>query len=200
MIHNLFPIPIGIYELQRKINEDEINFVLKQDKRKNDDNKSSVDTYILKNLELKVICDFIEDSVQKYFLDVYCPPEKTKIKITQSWLNYTKKGEFHHKHSHPNSFISGVFYFQSDETLDKIYFYNDKYNQFNLYPKKWNNWNSKSWWFESKQGNLILFPSSLSHSVLPVESEKERISLSFNTFLYGEIGNEYELTSLKIGE
>lgn len=200
MIHNLFPIPVGIYELRRNISDEEINFVLKQDVRKNVGNKNSVDTYVLKNLELKEIYDFIEESVRKYFLDVYCPPEKTKIKITQSWLNYTKKDEFHHKHSHPNSFISGVFYFQTDENLDKIYFYNDRNNQFSLYSKEWNSWNSSSWWFESKQGNLILFPSSLMHSVLPVESEKERISLSFNTFLYGEIGNEYELAGLKIGE
>ena len=37
------------------------------------------------------------------------------LKITQSWINFTKKGEYHHPHAHPNSLISGVFYVEADK-------------------------------------------------------------------------------------
>jgi hypothetical protein len=36
--------------------------------------------------------------------------------------------------------------------------------------------------------------------VTAVEAEKTRISLSFNTFLKGYIGDEDELTGLRLGE
>ena len=47
-------------------------------------------------------------------------------------------------------------------------------------------------------GELILFPSTLRHSV-PVNVGKEnRISLSFNTFSVDTLGNEDHLTHLDI--
>jgi uncharacterized protein (TIGR02466 family) len=120
--------------------------------------------------------------------------------ITQSWANYTEQGQFHHKHAHPNSFISGVFYVQSDNAKDRIYFYKDGYSQLKVPPKEWNLYNSDSWWFEAITGRLVLFPSSLTHMVVAVESEKTRVSLSFNTFLKGYVGSEDELTGLRLGD
>ena len=35
---------------------------------------------------------------------------------------------------------------------------------------------------------LLLFPSNLKHEVPPNESSDQRISLAFNTFAYGNIG------------
>jgi hypothetical protein len=54
------------------------------------------------------------------------------MRLTQSWLNYTKPGQFHHKHAHPNSFISGVLYMKAARQRDKIYFYKDGYKQISL--------------------------------------------------------------------
>jgi hypothetical protein len=47
---------------------------------------------------------------------------------------------------------------------------------------------------------LILFPSSLTHMVQTVESEQTRISLAFNTFPVGHVGDEMDLTGLSLGE
>ena len=48
--------------------------------------------------------------------------------------------------------------------------------------------------------DLVLFPSSLAHMVEQTESQDTRISLSFNTFLKGLIGDEPTLTALHLGE
>jgi len=110
-------------------------------------------------------------------------------------LNYCKKGEFHHQHKHPNSFISGIFYVKSNANKDKIYFYKNQYQQLSITTKNYNLYNSESWWLEVETGDLILFPSSLEHKVATVETDL-RVSLSFNTFLKGTLGSNRELTEL----
>lgn len=200
MIHNLFPTPVGRYELGRDLTAKELSFLKKQETRSNTGNTTSIDNTILKAKELTQLRDFIETKVSDYFTTVYNPKHNVNLKITQSWTNYTDKGQYHHKHEHPNSFVSGVFYVQADKTKDRIYFYRNGYQQIKFPPSDWNVWNSESWWFEVGTCDLILFPSSLTHMVQTVESDKTRISLSFNTFPVGNVGEEMDLTGLQLGE
>ena len=138
--------------------------------------------------------DFIETKVSEYFTEVYNPKHKVNLKITQSWTNYTKQGEYHHKHEHPNSFVSGVFYVQSEKAKDKIYFYRNGYQQIKFPPKEWNVWNSDSWWFNVKSGGIVMFPSSLTHHVEDVLADDVRVSLAFNSFIKGTLGDNKSLT------
>ena len=196
-LHNLFPIPIGFFDLDRELTELERKFVDKQKTRANMGNVTSEDNYILENKNLSKLKNFFEESLAEYFAATHNPKNAVKLRITQSWLNYTKQGEYHHKHAHPNSLVSGVFYIQSDNASDRIYFYNDKYHQIKFEPKDFNPYNSESWWFEAIQGRLILFPSSLTHMVeTRASGEDTRISLSFNTFPAGHIGINADLTEL----
>jgi len=198
MIHNLFPIPIGRYKLDRDLSANELSFVLNQDKYSNMGNQTSANKSILKSKELTKLRDFIETKLSEYFAEVHNPKNEINLKMTQSWANYTEKGEFHHKHSHPNSFVSGVFYVSADSAKDSIYFFKDTYEQIKFPPKEWNSWNSSSWWFEVGAGDLILFPSSLTHMVEEVKHEATRVSISFNTFPVGNLGDEIELTGLQL--
>jgi len=200
VIHNLFPTPIGKYTLDRALTDKELLFLKNQETRSNTGNTASVNKSILKANELIKLRDFIETKVSEYFTEVYRPKHKVNLKITQSWTNYTEKGQYHHKHSHANSFVSGVFYIQCNREHDKIYFYNDDYKQIKLPPEEWNLWNSESWWFDVGTNDLVLFPSNLTHSVETINHEETRISLAFNTFPFGQVGNETDLTSLQLGE
>jgi uncharacterized protein (TIGR02466 family) len=199
-IHNLFPQAVGRYALPRELSEQELFFIKNQDTRANIGNATSQDNSILCRKELTSIRDFIETSVSDYFTTVYNPKHKVTLRITQSWANYTRSGQYHHKHRHPNSFVSGVFYPQADRETDKIYFYKSGFDLIKLPPKDWNTWNSESWWFDVGTGDLLIFPSSLEHMVEPVQGDQTRISLSFNTFLVGNVGEELDLTGLQIGE
>lgn len=199
-IHNLFPQPVGLYKLERDLTEKELNFIKDQETRFNMGNATSVNNTILRHKAMTKLRDFIESSVSNYFTTVYNPKHKVNLRITQSWTNYTEPGQWHHKHAHPNSFVSGVFYPQANKETDKIYFYRDGFQMVKLPPKNYNSWNSESWWFDVGTGDLILFPSSLEHMVETVEGNQTRISLSFNTFPVGSIGEEVSLTGLKIGE
>ena len=126
------------------------------------------------------------------------PQDNVKLEITQSWINYTKTGQYHHKHAHPNSVISGVFYIQASKEIDKLFFYNESYQQIKIVPKEFHVYNSESWWLPVETGQLLLFPSSLTHMVATTSGEDDRISMSFNTFYKGKLGDEVALTGLTL--
>lgn len=195
IIENLFPTPIGFFKYDGELDRD---FLANQPQRDNEGNRSSQNNYLLKDKKLLNLRQFIEKSLHEYFMATYCPKNDAHLKITQSWLNWTKPGQFHHKHAHPNSLISGCFYVNAHKDTDKIFFYRDGYQRIKFPPIEWNPYNSESWWYSVGSGDLIFFPSSLTHMVQPVEGEDTRISLAFNTFPIGVIGDENELTALQL--
>ena len=197
IVHNLFPTAVAIYNIKRELSNDEIQFILEQEKKPNMGNSNSADHKILRTRELSGICGFIEDSLEDYLCSVYDPQLEVSLKITDSWCNYTEQGQYHHRHNHPNSLISGVFYPQADANSDKIYFYKSLTSMIRIPPREWNIWNSDSWWLSVGTGDLVIFPSALEHMVEPVERLGMRISLSFNTFPVGVI-EDSKLMGLKI--
>jgi len=199
-INGIFPTPIYISKINRKLTPLELKFVDKSKKNfyKNDGNITSNNNYILNEKPFTNIKKELDLKVQDYFDKVISPANKIKPYITQSWLNYTETNQYHHKHAHPNSLISGVFYINCHEEHDKIKFFNDNYKTIKLEIKDWNIWNSESWWFSVKTGDVILFPSSLTHMVETKQGDNTRISLAFNVFIKGTIGNNKNLTELTI--
>jgi uncharacterized protein (TIGR02466 family) len=197
-INGIFPTPIYISKLDRELTPLELKFVDKNKKYfyKNDGNITSNNNYILNEKPFTNIKKELDLKVKDYFDKVISPANNITPYITQSWLNYTETNQYHHKHSHPNSLVSGVFYINCHEEHDKIKFFNDNYKTIKLEIKDWNMWNSESWWFSVKTGNVILFPSSLTHMVETKQGDNTRISLAFNVFIKGTVGNNKSLTEL----
>jgi len=199
IIEGIFPTPIYFHKLNRKITPIELKFIEKNKKNiyKNIGNTTSNDNYVLNNKEFKSIKEELNLIIQDYFNKIILSSNDVTPYITQSWLNYTKKNEHHHRHQHQNSLVSGVFYINCDEKFDKIKFFKDyNYKNIQLETKEFNIWNSESWWFPVKTGDVILFPSSLSHMVETKEGTNTRISLAFNVFVKGKIGTNKILTEL----
>ena len=196
-INQLFPTPVAFFTLDRKITKAELDFITSQPQRSNMGNTSTEDNYIVEKKKLKDLKTFFLESANQYFQDIYQPSADVKLRITQSWGNFTTPGQYHHKHAHPNSIVSGVFYVQTNPGQDRIYFYRSGYQQIKFKTDNWNMFNSESWWFDSVEGQLIMFPSHLEHMVQSVAADSvTRISLSFNTFPVGKIGDNMELTEL----
>ncbi len=197
-INGIFPTPIYISKLNRELTNKELSFIdkTKLDVHNNEGNKTSNDNYILNNKSFKNLKEEIDLKIQDYFDKVISPANNITPYITQSWLNYTETNQYHHKHQHPNSLVSGVFYINCHEEHDKIKFFNDNYKTIKLEIKDWNIWNSESWWFSVKTGNVILFPSSLTHIVETKQGDNTRISLAFNVFIKGTVGSNKQLTEL----
>lgn len=195
VMHGLFAQPIGMFD--RQLTDEEKTLLINLETRPNTANSISVNNYVLRQSGLTNFRSWIENCVTDYFKATTNPKHGVNLRITQSWVNYSKQGEYHHRHTHPNSVVSGVFYIQTNPD-DRINFYRAGYYQIKFTPIEWNNWNSESWWFPATTGQLIMFPSSLEHMVPTVQGEHTRISLSFNTFPVGVIGEDLELTSLNL--
>lgn len=194
----LFPTPVMFGEMDRKFTKEELDFVDKwsKDTYQNMGNTTSNNNYILEEPEFADLKAIVLGYVNEYLKKVYKPKYQVESYITQSWLNYTKPGEYHHTHEHPNSFISGVLYIHADPKEDKIKFHKSGYQQISLEPESYDVFNSKSWWFNVETGKIVLFPSSLTHNVEQVTAGTTRISLAFNTFLKGTLGDNKFLTEL----
>lgn len=196
IVNHLFPTPVSFFKYEGMTKKEKI-FLIKQKERANVGNTSSANNNILNSKNLLGLKKFIDGSLKQYFQEIYKPKNKIDIYITQSWCNYTKEGQYHHSHAHPNSFISGVFYIQADKAKDKIYFLKNEYQRIKIAAAEYNSFNSESWWFETGENDLVLFPSNLTHKVEKVVG-KDRISLSFNTFLKGFMGENLNLTGLHL--
>jgi uncharacterized protein (TIGR02466 family) len=192
-IISIFPTPIYLSYLNRKLTNQELFFIdkIKLDTHKNEGNIISNDNYIINRKEFKNLKKELNLIIKDYFDKIICSANDIKPYITQSWLNYTETNQYHHKHKHANSLISGVFYINCDEKFDKIKFFKNDYNIIQPKIKEYNLWNSESWWLPVKTGNIVLFPSSLTHMVETKEGTNTRISLAFNVFIKGTLG-EYE--------
>jgi uncharacterized protein (TIGR02466 family) len=197
-IHGIFPTPIYMSKLDRELTKKELNFIDKSklDYYKNEGNIYTNDTYILNQKIFNSLKEDLYLKVQDYCNKVLSITESITPYITQSWLNYTETNQYHHKHSHPNSLISGVFYISCHEEFDKIKFFRNDYQTIKPEIKDWNLYNSETWWFTVKTGDIILFPSSLTHMVETKEGNNTRISLAFNVFIKGTIGDNKKLTEL----
>jgi uncharacterized protein (TIGR02466 family) len=200
IVNGIFPTPIYMSKLDRDLTKKELSFInkIKLDFYKNEGNITSNDNYVLNQKVFSKLKEDLDLRVQDYFNKVLSTTDAIIPFITQSWLNYTETNQYHHKHQHPNSLVSGVFYINCNKEFDKIKFFNDKYYTIKPEIKEWNLWNSQSWWFPVNTGDIILFPSSLTHMVEAKQGDNTRISLAFNVFIKGTIGNNKALTELII--
>tara|TARA_R110000796_G_scaffold60057_1_gene138620 strand:- start:1975 stop:2601 length:627 start_codon:yes stop_codon:yes gene_type:complete len=197
-VHGIFATPIYVSHLDRSFTKKEKQFVenSKKDAYANLGNYISKDKYVLNKPSFSNLKKDLLKQVDNYSKEVICPENKIKLNITQSWLNYTTKNQYHHEHSHSNSFLSGVLYIKANPELDKIHFHKDVSKGLNIKTKNFNSYNAPEWIFNTGDSMVILFPSYLVHSVKFKTEDNERISLAFNVFVKGKIGDYHSITEL----
>jgi len=159
-------------------------------------NLPSKNNYILEEDEFANLRNFISGCVEQYTKDILLSNQK--LKLTQSWINKTDTGAIHTMHYHPNSVLSGVFYFNSHSS--PIEFVSDRKDQFSLVKNRseFNEFTSSSYSVPAQAGLLILFPSYIFHRVSVNEEQETRYSMSFNTFPDGEMGAKESMSYVKL--
>jgi uncharacterized protein (TIGR02466 family) len=193
-IYAAFPTPIVVYSIDKILTE-EIFYVNRLPRVANSGNMASKENYIFRNPELKRIADFAEQCLNDFLHEIYCPSTDVSVYVTQAWANYTTRGQNHHAHRHPNSFLSGVFYL-SVKPEDKIVFVKDPQPAIQMAMNVENEWNSMMMPFTVRPGDLVIFPSSLMHMVNTVSTPDTRVSIAFNSYLRGTIGDAGKLQEL----
>jgi uncharacterized protein (TIGR02466 family) len=197
-IQPFFPIGVGTFQLDKEISKKTKKFINNLEQIKNIGNRRTKNSNVFSCKELKDIELFCKNSLDTYFKQIYTPSDDLSLYVTQSWFNFADKGEFHHIHYHPNSFLSGVFYVDTDPDTDRITFYNPLPKHFRVNSQHYTPFNSRDWWIPVKPGMLVIFPSFLDHNVPCVKHASTRISLAFNSFFKGPLGEPNMLDYLDL--
>lgn len=104
------------------------------------------------------------------------------VEVTGCWANVSAKEASHGIHTHPNNFLSGVYYVQTWPGADTVNFHDPRSQTNVLRPPvtELTAQNVDQVVVRVRDGTLLMFPSYLPHSVCPSESDELRISVSFN--------------------
>ena len=161
-----FPQAVMHMTMDKEFTQTELDFIMSQHNvlLENMGNNSSEDMDILRHEPLANLKKFVQRCLDMYFLHVYQPrtPKHVRLTLTQSWLNFTKEGEHHHIHTHPNSIISGCLYISAKRDEDMITFQKREIPQFQIETTKINDFNSLELNVSVATKDIVLFPSSMS--------------------------------------
>lgn len=196
IIDELFATPVGYVKYEPGLSKETEDYLMSFERKINEGNQSSIKTDILDDKYLSELKTFIEKSLHEYFVSTYNPKYDVRLKITQSWLNWSEPGRYHHLHCHPNSLVSGCYYIKAKRKSDKIVFKRPQQRVFSFPAIESNMYNTETYYMNVENGDLLFFPSDLNHFVPPVEGEETRLSLAFNTFPVGMVGDQMSLTEL----
>lgn len=190
---SLFPSCLLLNTMEEPFTNDELDCILeyKDEVRGNTGNITTKDVLVLENPRLARLKRIAEEALQDYLIQFYNPinPDKIKLVVTQSWLNYTDKTQYHHKHYHHNSVISGCIYINADKSNDSIVFGKRMTGEnWQIQALEQNYFNCNEFTVNVGTGDVVLFPSNMLHSVPKTNHEYTRISLAFNSFWEGELG------------
>jgi uncharacterized protein (TIGR02466 family) len=130
--------------------------------------------------ELHALCDRVSQAAASVlqFLKI----GETAIEITGCWANLYAPGAAHRAHSHPNNFLSAVYYVRIRAGADSINFHDPRSQAGVIRPPvtELTAANTDQVVVRVKGGTLLVFPSYLYHSVDANASGETRVSLSFN--------------------
>jgi uncharacterized protein (TIGR02466 family) len=187
----LFSIPVlYIYDTGRLLENFELDIINSLEEEQNL-NQVSKNTKVLDIPELKNLKNFCQTNIDMYAKEVCGVVDD--FYITNSWTTKNKNNVEHHKHNHPNSIFSGVYYFQAEEDCSPFLLHGKSpiFKDFNLeyHYENYNMFNSNSWSFPVKSGTMIVFPSWVNHSSPPNTSQNERRLIGFNSFVRGSFGD-----------
>ena len=131
--------------------------------------------------------DHYPDSVMSTFVDNNIEVEDIRVHLNESWLHITRDGGYHGTHKHPNHSWALIYYIdigESSHSNGNNLFYADTSI---LYTEFGNFWQREDvWTLPPKNGVMIAFPASLSHSAIVYRTENDigRYVVSGNVKVY----------------
>lgn len=193
-IEALFPLPLGAFEYAHgeAARDAAIAWLNAEPRRyiQNEGNLTLEDFALHRQPWMADLAAYFATCVEAFIETVgHRVPE---IAITQCWLNINRPGERHHRHHHPNSFVSGVYYLDAEPGAGSIAFHRPGFVELEPEKLKATAFTFDLWNEAPTTGMLLLFPSRLEHSVGRNLSQRNRLSISFNTMFRGKIGSHLQ--------
>jgi len=106
--------------------------------------------------------------------------ERHPLKINECWVNVYGQGDAQEVHLHRNSVISGIYYVAAPPGSGELLFHSPLLEMLEPPTVHGNVFNAPIRNVTPKPGTMIMFRSSLRHSVKPTKGQEQRISVAFN--------------------
>ena len=125
-------------------------------------------------------------SIMTKLLTDFAPMQKDVLMYVEGWTNINGPGCHNIKHHHPQCNLAGVFWIKAPPKSGDLLFESPhsftSFSEINCYTDKFRKDTNSylTYSYEPTEGEIVIFPSFLSHSVLRNESDEDRISYSFN--------------------
>jgi uncharacterized protein (TIGR02466 family) len=209
-IINLFSVPISVIQLSGldslHLNEVDTLKRIQLNKQYGDDgNHLSEDVHVLEKYNLVRLRSICDREVKKYTRDVLGIEDE--FKMFKSWLSMNERGTRHEPHSHRNTMISCIVYFDeymSEEIMAPINFGQDgldqifKTFQFAFKVRESNQYNTNVLTVFPKTNTMIIFPGWIRHETQVAQSTTKRYCLGTNYFFVGESSNGYHNINVSV--
>lgn len=195
--------PFGTFLLKHKIPESVFTALVNEtdsvrDKLKNEEyvNRNNFTDYLAgrNSYQIKMCCDYMSKnnidsyilSLGEHYINILGAPFP-KIKMGSTWINYGYKGDFNPIHTH-DALLSGCFYIKQDDGIMK-----EQENNFSgrsasgipgmthfVHDLNSHPFNRFTYSNKFIEGEMIMFPSWLTHWVNPFQTDGERVTIAFN--------------------
>ena len=191
-VRNLFSVPIFHYKLEnyKKTNKELLNYILELQKNdKIGNTHSNKGGWHSQNFDivnqgppinfLNKIKDYLKHIISNEFGWKYVP---NKQRIVAMWAIINKKNSFNVMHNHQNCYFSSAYYVKKPKNSGDITFFDPKEAKKYRFPKieKYTEYSAEAVTIKPEEGDLLIFPSYLYHSVSENLSEDDRVVVSFN--------------------
>lgn len=149
-------------------------------------------SYLNTDQNLEDIKTAYNENIIEFLQEIHFP--YCRIDIKSAWYNVYKKGQWQEIHNHyggtDGTYFSAVHFLKYDAKTHTSLVFNNT-NSTLLQPFKLGRDSSVDYWnikhqVEVAEGDIIIFPSTLDHFVLPQESDELRITVSFNIIAISE--------------
>ena len=165
----------------------------------------SKNSYIVDHPVCKPLADFFMQCFNDFATNVMRYRYK-ELQFAQSWLTYKEPGQFHKAHTHPNTLLAGVFYYDYQPGDAAICFSKQAGSQHRTYlePSLLDDYQSHIFsqeeiYFTPQQNNFIIFPSYVTHGVPPNKTNKVRKALGVNALTKGTLGDKETISEIIFG-
>jgi len=205
-IFNLFPTPLYVTTYEGDTTE-VINYF--DSCEMNEDNTGygiiSKNSYIVDHPVCKPLANFFMHHFRKFATEVM-RYDYQELEFAQSWLTYKKPGQFHKAHTHPNTLLAGVFYYEFEPGDPAICFSKVAGSQYRTYMEPsllpdYQNYpySQEEIYFMPEKNNFIIFPSYVMHGVPPNKTNKIRKALGVNVLTKGKLGDRETISEIIFG-
>jgi hypothetical protein len=207
---DLYSVPVFVADLahNEKFTRDEVEFLksLKLEKQYGSDgNYLSDESHVLKHSSMSRIHQVCDRYVKNYTENILGITDE--FRMFRSWLSMNTQGTRHLPHSHRNTMISCILYFDeflSDQPLAPISFGQSgldqvfKNFQFQFNVRQRNQYNNGSLTIFPKTNTIIVFPGWIQHETEEAKSTVKRYCLGTNYFFVGESASGYHHINIDI--